>query len=79
MTIITKLQKQFFNDFLEKNLIILIYNQDKNIKFDENYFDRNYYFLVLHLGNLEYYHKISDNVLIIGKKKCYKNRNYKIL
>ena len=22
----------------------------------------------IHLGNLEYYHKINDNVLVIGKK-----------
>lgn len=67
MTIITKIHKHIFKDFLEKNLVILIYNDNYNIKFDENYFDKNYYFLVLHLGNLEYYHKISNNVLIIGK------------
>ena len=69
-TIINKLHFTLYPNFLndEKKYIILIANKDINLKFDYNYFDQEYYFIVIHLNKLEYSQLLCENVLIIGKK-----------
>ena len=48
--IINKLHFTLYPNFLdnEKKYIILIANQDINLKLDSNYFDQEFYFIVIH-------------------------------
>jgi hypothetical protein len=68
--LINQNHKKRYPNFFKNNIngIYLISYNIENIKLDKIYFPSNYYIFIILLNNINFTHKLSDNILIISHK-----------